>query len=147
MAHSHLAEQSGASLRTPILRGVVFGGLSVVAPLGFWWLDQATVHALSIALIAAVYVGFAVADGRPKVLVVETLVALVFVVLAAAAVTETAWLLVVAYTAHGVKDLWQHRTHFVANTWWWPPFCLTVDWIVAAILVIEITAGVAFHSR
>ncbi|HEX5053109.1 MAG TPA: hypothetical protein VFZ65_15145 [Planctomycetota bacterium] len=146
MAHSGAAEP-GASLRTPMLWGVVFGGLTVVAPLGFWWLDQATVHALSISLITAVYIGFAVADGRPKVLVVETIVAALFVVLAAAAVTETAWLLVVAYFAHGVKDLWQHRTQFVANTRWWPPFCVTVDWLVAAVLVVEIAAGVAFRSQ
>jgi hypothetical protein len=32
---------------------------------------------------------------------------------------------------HGLKDLWQHRTHFVANTRWWPPFCMVVDWVVA----------------
>jgi hypothetical protein len=147
MTHSDGAEPCGASLRTPILSGIVVGLLSVVAPLAFWWLDQATVYALSIALIAAVYIGFAVADGRPKVLVVETLVASVFVVLAATAVTGTAWLLVVAFVAHGCKDLWQHRTNFVANTRWWPPFCATVDWLVAGILLIEIAAGVAFHSH
>ena len=33
-----------------------------------------------------------------------------------------------ASPATGSKDLWQHRTQFVANTRWWPPFCLVVDW-------------------
>ena len=28
-----------------------------------------------------------------------------------------------ALAGHGLKDLWQHRSHFVANTRWWPPFC------------------------
>jgi hypothetical protein len=28
---------------------------------------------------------------------------------------------------------------------WWPPFCLVVDWVVAAILVVLIAAGVDFH--
>jgi hypothetical protein len=147
MAHSGVAEQSDASLRTPILWGIVIGCVNVAAPLGFWWLDQATVHALAIVLIAAVYIGLAVADGRPMVIGVEVLVASAFVVLAATAVTETAWLLVVAYAAHGLKDLWQHRTNFVANTRWWPPFCATVDWVVASILVVEIAAGLTFHSR
>jgi hypothetical protein len=27
----------------------------------------------------------------------------------------------------------------------WPPFCLVVDWVVAAILVVLIAAGVDFH--
>jgi hypothetical protein len=39
---------------------------------------------------------------------------------------------------------WQHRTHFVANTRWWPPFCMVVDWVVAAIIVAEIAAGMRF---
>ena len=78
-------------------------------------------------LIASVYIGFAVADGRRRVFAVESSVASVFVVVAAAAVTGSPWLLVVGLVGHGLKDLWQHRTHYVANTRWWPPFCLVVD--------------------
>jgi hypothetical protein len=44
---------AGRSLRAPILWGAVFGVLQAAAPLGFWWLDPATVYALSLALIAA----------------------------------------------------------------------------------------------
>ena len=132
-------------VRTPVFWGLVFGVANVVVPLGFWWLDLSTVHALAISLIAAVYIGFAVADGRPKVIAVETCVAAGFVVLAAIGVTETAWILVIAYFAHGAKDLWQHRTHFVANTRWWPPFCASVDFLVSAVLAVMIVAGVDFH--
>jgi hypothetical protein len=103
------------------------------------------VLALSLALIAAVYIGFAVADGRSKVIAVECAVAGVFLVLAATAVTATAWLLVLGFTAHGFKDAWQERSHYVVNTRWWPPFCAAVDWFVAGILVIEIAVGVHFH--
>ena len=138
-----LAERS---LRAPILWGVVFGAIQAVSPLAFWWLDPATVYALSLALIAAVYVGFAVADGRRTVIAVETGVAAVFVVVAAAGVTGPLWLLVLGFTGHGLKDLWQHRRHYVANTRCWPPFCLVVDWVVAAFLVVLIMAGVPFHQ-
>jgi hypothetical protein len=103
------------------------------------------VYALSLALIAAVYIGLAVADGRPRVLAVEAGIAGVFVVVAAAGVTGPAWLLVAGLTGHGVKDLWQHRRHVVANTRWWPPLCLVVDWVVAAVLVMLIGIGVPFH--
>jgi hypothetical protein len=37
-----------------VLWGVVFGGIQAAAPLGFWWLDPATVYALGLVLIAAV---------------------------------------------------------------------------------------------
>ena len=101
---------------------------------------------MGLAVIAAIYIGFAVADGRPKVIAVEATVAFTFVLIAAVAVTGTPWLLVLGLAGHGVKDLWQHRTHFVANTRWWPPFCATVDWLVAVILIVEIAAGVHFHN-
>ena len=81
-----------------------------------------------------------------RVIAVEVTIAAVFVVIAAASVTSTAWLLVVAYAGHGIKDAWQERSHFVANTRWWPPFCATVDWLVAVILIVEIAAGVHFHG-
>jgi hypothetical protein len=133
-------------LRTPILWGLVFGALQAASPLSFWWLNASTVYALSIALIAAVYIGLAVADGRPKVIAIEVAVAGIFVVIAAAGVTSTAWLLVVGFAGHGLKDAWQERSHFVANTRWWPPFCAAVDWLVAAVLIVEIAAGVQFHN-
>jgi hypothetical protein len=136
---------AGRSLRAPVLWGIVWGGIQAAAPLGFWWLEPAAVYALSLTLIAAVYLGFAVADGRPAVIAVEAGIAGVFVVVAAAGVTGPAWLLVAGLTGHGVKDLWQHRSHYVANTRWWPPFCLVVDWVAAAILVVLITVGVDFH--
>jgi hypothetical protein len=133
------------SLRAPVLWGTVFGVIQAAAPLGFWWLDPATVYALSLTLIAAVYIGFAVADGRPTVIAVEAAVAAVFVVVAAAGVTGPAWLLAAGLAGHGCKDLWQHRRHYVANTRWWPPFCLVVDWVAAAILVVLLAVGLDFH--
>ena len=133
------------SLRAPVLWGVVWGVIQAAVPLGFWWLDPATVYALSIALIAAVYIGFAVADGRPRVIAVEVVVAAAFVVVAAAGVTGPAWLLVLGFVGHGFKDLWQHRRQFVANTRWWPPFCLVVDFVAAAILVVLLAVGVDFY--
>jgi hypothetical protein len=137
---------AGRSLRAPVLWGVVWGFIQAAAPLGFWWLTPATVYALSLALIAAVYIGLAVADGRPKVIAVEVTVAAVFVIVGAAGVTGSAWLLVLGFVGHGVKDLWQHRSHYVANTRWWPPFCLVIDFVAAAILVVMIVVGVDFHS-
>jgi hypothetical protein len=126
------------------LRGIVVGLLQAATPLVFWWLDSATVYALGLAVIAAVYIGFAVADGRPKVIAIESSVAFAFVVVAAAAVTGSPWLLVAGLAGHGCKDLWQHRSHFVANTRWWPPFCMVVDWVVAAIIAAEIAVGLRF---
>ena len=125
---------------------IVVGIGQAATPLVLWWLDTSTVYALGLAVIAAVYIGFAVADGRWFVLAVESGVASAFILVAAAGVTASPWLLVVGLAGHGVKDLWQHRTHFVDNTRWWPPFCLVVDFVVAPIIAVEIVAGVNFHA-
>ena len=134
-----------AALRGPVLWGIAVGILQAGTPLLFWWLDSATVYALGLIVIASIYIGFAVSDGRPKIIAVESGVAFTFVVIGAAAVTGTPWLLVAGLVGHGLKDLWQHRTQFVRNTRWWPPFCMVVDFTVAAILVIEICAGMHFR--
>ena len=133
-------------IRAPVLWGAVVGAIQAASPLGFWWLEAAIVYALGLALIAAIYIGFAIADGRPRIVIVESAVAALFVLLAAAAVTGPAWLLVIGFVGHGLKDLWQHRTHFVANTRWWPPFCLVVDWVLAALLIVLIVLGVDVHQ-
>jgi hypothetical protein len=130
------------SLRTPLMWGVVLGVLQAASPFALFWLDATTVYALGLALIASIYIGFAVADGRRHVLAAETAVASAFVVVAAAAVTGSAWLIVAGLAGHGFKDMWQHRTGFVAGTRWWPPFCATVDFVAAALIAVAIVAGV-----
>jgi hypothetical protein len=135
------AHRLGRSLRVPVAWGVVFGVIQAASPLAFPWLDTVTVYALGLPLIAAVYIGFAVADGRPYVLAVETVVASAFVVTAMAALSVSPWLVVAGLAGHGVKDAWQHRTQFVAGTRWWPPFCAAVDFVAAALIAIGITTG------
>jgi hypothetical protein len=132
-----------SQIPAPVIWGAVIGVVVAASPLAFWWLDPSTVYALGLVLIAAVYVGFAVADGRPKVIVAESSVASVFVLVAGIAVTGAVWLVVVGLVAHGLKDLWQHQRQFVANTRWWPP-CVVTDWVAAAIIAIAIVAGVDF---
>ena len=134
------------ALRGPAICGVATGVLQAASPLAFWWLEPRTVYALGLALIAAIYIGFSVADGRGHVIAIESGVAALFVIVAAVGVTGSAWLLVLGLAGHGLKDLWQHRTHFVRNTRWWPPFCATVDWVAAGILTAALLTGVSFHG-
>jgi hypothetical protein len=132
------ARPAPAPTGAPAGWGVVFGGLQAASPLAFPWLTPATVYSLGLTLIAAVYVGFGVADGRRRVLAVETGVAASFIVIAAIAVTGPAWLIVGGLAGHGLKDLWQHRTGFVANTRWWPSFCAVVDLVAATSVALMI---------
>jgi hypothetical protein len=134
------------ALPSTAICGVAVGAIQAASPLAFWWLEPRTVYALGLTFIAAVYIGFSVADGRSHVIAIESSVAGVFVVVAAAGVSGSAWLLVLGLAGHGLKDLWQHRTQFVRNTRWWPPFCATVDWVAAGILAGAMLTGVSFHG-
>jgi hypothetical protein len=120
----------------PILWGVGFGLFQAFSPVAFWWLAPVVVWSLALVLLASVYIGFAVADGRTVVVAVEVGVASAFVIMAAVAIKFAPWLVVIALVAHGLKDAWQERTHFVANTRWWPPFCLVVDFVAAALTAL-----------
>lgn len=140
-AHSHSTKPSFQ----PIMCGLVVGAVQAASPVAVGWIEPAVLHALYIAFIAAIYIGFAVADGRPTVIAVESTVAGAFFVLASAGVAGSAWLLVAGYAAHGLKDFWQHRTDFVSGTRWWPPFCAAVDFLVAAVLAVELASGMSFH--
>jgi len=132
------------SLAKPIFWGVAVGLVQAFSPLGFWWLAPTLVWSLALAIIASVYVGFAVADGRARVLAVEVGVAFAFFILATLTIVASPWLSVVALVTHGIKDLWQHRTQFVANTRWWPPFCLVVDFVAAAVISVLLLTGTRF---
>ena len=66
---------------------------------------------------------------------VEAGIAAVSVIVAAAGITGPAWMLVAGLAGHGFKELWQQRSHYVANT----------RLVVAAILDVLIAAGVDFH--
>lgn len=140
-----VARPGRARWRAPLGWGIGVGVAQAASPLAFWWLAPSTVYAFGLVLIAAVYIGFAVADGRRVVLSVEIAVATGFVIVAAAGATGSPWLLVAGLVGHGLKDLWQHRRQFVANTRWWPPFCAVVDATAAAILAAGIVAGAPFH--
>jgi hypothetical protein len=76
------------------------------------------------------------------VLAVEVGVTFAFFMLATISIVASPWLSVGALVAHGIKDLWQHRTQFVANTRWWPPFCLVVDFVAAAVISVLLLTGV-----
>ena len=77
---------ASAALSAPVICGVIVGVIQAISPLGFWWLAPKTVYALGLTLIAAIYIGFSVADGRWQVIAAESSVAGFFVVIAAVSV-------------------------------------------------------------
>jgi hypothetical protein len=129
-----------------ILSGVAVGIFQAFCPIVLWWLAAVDIWGVALAMIASVYVGFAVADGRRAVIAVEVMVAFAFVICATVAMALYPWLIVIGLLAHGLKDLWQHRTQFVNGTRWWPPFCLVVDVVAGALTAAVLLTGLDLHA-
>lgn len=94
-----------------------------------------------LVVIALYYVLFAVmGDSGGRVMIVESLIAGVFVVAASLGFRRSLWLVVAALAGHGVLDLFHAR--LVANPGvpaWWPAFCLTYDVAAAGYLAWRLT--------
>jgi hypothetical protein len=101
-----------------------------------------------LIVIAFLYVLFGAMGGSGRAIVVESLVAGIFVAAASLGFRRNLWLVVAGLAAHGVMDLFHGR--LVANPGvptWWPAFCSTYDLVAAAYLAWRLTRGDAPIAR
>lgn len=101
-------------------------------------LPVATSHVLAVTLltmIAGIYVGFAVADGRGSRIWVESAVACFFVAFVTWSLVNAPELIPAGYLAHAAWDFAHHTPLFkVAMPKWYIPACVVVDVIVDLVL-------------
>lgn len=89
--------------------------------------------AILLAMIAAVYVGFAISEGNRLAIGIEAAVALAFGCAALAGLLFSPWFIVGALAAHAFWDLLHHRQNALAATpRWYVPFCALYDLASAA---------------
>ena len=93
-------------------------------------------------VVAALYSLFAVMGGSTHALLLEALIGVGFIMLAAWGFRSSLWLVVFALAAHGAFDLVHGR--FVSNPGvptWWPAFCGSYDVMAAAFLAWLLRTG------
>lgn len=96
-------------------------------------------YAILLAMIAGVYVGFAVNDGRPHLLVLETVVALGFCALVFVGMWKWPILIAVGYFLHAVWDLLHHPFKLGARVrQWYPPACVIYDVLVGGFIYFQL---------
>jgi hypothetical protein len=101
------------------------------------WYKALDFFAVILVLIAGVYIGFAIEDGRRNKLVIEVAVALGFVALVLLGMWKWPWLIPAGYFLHGVWDLLHHPIKVGARVRkWYPPACIAYDWLVGAFVYI-----------
>ncbi|MDH5409299.1 MAG: hypothetical protein OEZ33_05395 [Gammaproteobacteria bacterium] len=91
---------------------------------------------LLLGVIAAIYIGFAIADGRKGVIYIECVVAAVFIALALFGMWGKPVWLVIGFFAHGAWDLLHHPAGIKTKVRkWYPPACVIYDWIIGAYML------------
>lgn len=100
--------------------------------------NSAVIASLMLAIVAAIYVGFALADGRSRIMATEIGVAALFSAAALCGLLISRWVVVGAYLLHGFWDFAHHRRIETAMPRWYIPFCALFDWLFAAGLALII---------
>lgn len=122
--------------RIPLTSGFVLG----VAPLPLHFFLPKDISyelaAITLVLIAGIYIGYAFKDGRPKTIFLELSVAILFAAAAWLGMNGYPLLIVAALAAHGLWDLLHHKIVATDVPRWFIPFCAICDWIMAAGLLL-----------
>ena len=99
-------------------------------------------YPLMVIVIAGYYILFALQAASIPALWSEIAALLVFALLAITGYKTTDWIVVAALAGHGVFDAIHGGV--IANPGvplWWPPFCLTFDVTMAAVLALRLVAA------
>ena len=119
--------------------GVILGGVTLLIPSLLARDTAFGLLAILLGMIASVYLGYALADGRLRAFQVEYVGIMAFTALATIALARhSALLLALGYLAHGLWDLLHHgRGVDIRMPWWYVPLCLGYDTVVAIYVLIR----------
>jgi len=136
---SHAHRQRSIFAQRPVLTGIAVG-VATLAPHALLPAEVSVGYAaIIIALIAGIYFGFAVMNGSPRDQLVEFSVAGLFALAGILGIVVWPVLLPIAYFAHALWDFAHHnrwRLPLVAIPAWYVPWCVVIDVIVGAGLVV-----------
>ena len=120
-----------------IVIGVVSGGLTALLAWSPFIPDHVAFHTVALAVIGAIYVGFAFSDGRIPIVVLELAVGTGFVVLGLLGLWVAPVFVAVGIALHGVWDL-AHRPRLVTTRLpaWYPAFCAAYDFVFAGVFIV-----------
>src|SRR3954451_214210 len=116
----------------PLLTGSGLAVLTLPLHLALPAQTSVLLTALTLALIAGVYLGFAFVDGRLSVMTTELVVALAFTGAAlAAAISWPIWI-AAALAAHGLWDWAHHRERVPTRMPRWAGMCRSVPFTIGS---------------
>jgi len=116
-----------------VILGIIVGIFSTVVGLDR---DRALYPAI-LVVVASYYSLFAIMGGSNTALVLETILGLVFVLVAAVGFRTNLWLVAAGITGHGVMDIFHHL--MIDNRGipaYWPMFCMSIDIVLGLYMAL-----------
>lgn len=110
-------------------------GIGTATVIGFG--RERAFYPILLITIASYYVLFAVMGASWHIVILESLVAGVFLLIAVTGFKTNLWFVVAALIGHGIFDFVHHL--FIDNPGtpnWWPGFCLVFDVITGGFLAV-----------
>ena len=119
-----------------ILVGLASGALTALLAWSPLIPDPLAFHSVSLAVIGAIYVGFAFSDGRLAIVIIELTMGTGFVVLALLGLWQAPVFLAIGLVLHAFWDL-AHRPRGITTKLpaWYPPFCAAFDFVFAGVFL------------
>ena len=105
-------------------------------------------YPVMLIVIGSYYELFAAISGSGLVLLSETIAFAVFVALACLGFARWRWLVAIGLAGHGMFDA--VHSHVINNPGvptWWPPFCLSFDFVVALGVAVPLTSRGDLKAR
>ena len=120
-----------------VLAGIASGGLTALIAWSSIIPDPLAFHSVALAIIGAIYLGFAFSDGRLSIMLLELSVGTGFVVLALLGLWVAPVFLAIGLILHACWDL-AHRPRGVTTRLpaWYPPFCAAYDFVFAGVFLL-----------
>jgi hypothetical protein len=134
-----------------LIRAIVIGLLGGALTALIAWSpiipDPLAFHTVSLVMIGAIYMGFAFADGRPSIVILELTVATVFIVLALLGLWVAPLFIGVGLILHGFWDL-AHSPRGIKTKLpaWYPAFCAAFDFLFAGVFFV-LARDIAAHAN
>ena len=102
--------------------------------------DRRTAEGLTLAIIAAIYIGFALAERDAGNLLIEVVFASAIIAVVFVGLAHSPYWLAGGLAAHGVWDVLHHHRHPVLGTRevprWYPPACVVYDFPLAIFVAL-----------
>ena len=121
-----------------LIEGAVLGGVGLVLPVFLSDKDAFAFFAVFLGMMAGVYFGFALSDGRLSIFSAEYVGLVIYCAAAVLSLSLDEHLLLAAgYVGHGLWDAIHPHAVDTRMPWWYVPMCIGFDFVFGIYIFVR----------